>query len=92
MTKSLCVCALGGSVGTFYEVWCGTIALSVSSYCVCCIIGAGHTVFHVSLIRLSLAGPAASAEPSRAAQQGRHSPPTDPTHHPRVALPSLRSS
>jgi len=36
-------------------------------------------VFHVSLIRLSLAGPAASTEPGRAAQQGPHSPPPNPT-------------
>lgn len=56
-----------------------TIGLSVSSccVCVCCISRAGHTVCHVSLIRLSLAGLAASTEPRRAAQQGCHSPPTD---------------
>lgn len=94
------VFALSRSVGTFYKVWCGTIALSVSPYCVCCIRVAGHTVFHVALIRLSLAGPAASMELRRAAQQGRHSPPTKPhtpspqpsRRPPRVALLPLRWS
>lgn len=73
------VFALSGSVGRYYYVWwCGTILVSVSSHCVCCTSRAGRTVFHVSLIRLSLAGPAASTELRRAAQQGHHSTPTKP--------------
>lgn len=79
MTESPCVFALSGLVGRFYKVRCGTIAPSVSSYCACCISRAGFTVFHVSLIRLSLAGLTASTELRRAAQQGGHSPPTNPT-------------
>lgn len=92
MTKAcVCVCvfALSGSVGGFYNGWRGTIVLSVSSYCVRCISRAGHTVFHVSLIRLSLAGLAASTGLRRAAQQGHHSPPTNPTLLPLSPADSL---
>lgn len=59
----------------------------------CCISRAGHTVCHVSLITLSLAGPAASTEPETCAlNKGRRSPPTDPAHqtHPSPCCFSLR--
>lgn len=76
--KGPCVFALSGSACKFYNVWCGIIVLSASSYCAWYISRAGRTVFHVSLIRLTLAGLAASTEQRRAAQQG-HSPPTNPS-------------
>lgn len=88
--KFVCAFALSGSDGKFHNVWwCGTIVVSVSSDCVCFISRGGHTVFHVSLVRLSLAGLAASTELRRAAQQGHHSPPTNPAPVPLSPADSL---
>lgn len=79
----MCACASApsGSDGGFSNVCCacGTILLSVSSaYCVCVVLAeGGHTVVHVSLIRLSLAGPGCLHRAEAAAPQGHHSPATN---------------